>query len=218
MPRGASLFLIATLLVAARATHAVDGVIEINQARALAGGVTPGDDPGFPVTLSQPGSYRLTGNLDSPIATGAILITSTMVTLDLNGFAVRSTNVCTGYPTTSCHVQSGDPGILANVDSFLVTVRNGTVYAMGGNCLQLGGASSEVDQVRALGCGGNGIYVSSAGRVTRSFSGDNLYDGIQLANGGSAESNEARANGGGGVVFGGSGLAFGNRVLSNASF
>src|SRR5271156_5439677 len=43
---------------------AVDGVIEINQASAKAGGVTPGDTPLFPVTLSQPGSYRLTGNLD----------------------------------------------------------------------------------------------------------------------------------------------------------
>ena len=40
---------------------AVDGVIEINQHRALAGGVTAGDTAGFPVTLSQRGSYRLTG-------------------------------------------------------------------------------------------------------------------------------------------------------------
>ena len=43
--------------------YAVDGIVLIDQNRALAGNVTPGDAPGFPVTLSQPGSYRLSGNL-----------------------------------------------------------------------------------------------------------------------------------------------------------
>lgn len=33
------------------------------QARALAGGVTPADLPGFPVTISEPGSYRLASDL-----------------------------------------------------------------------------------------------------------------------------------------------------------
>src|SRR6185436_8638324 len=42
---------------------AVDGTILIDQNRALAGNVTPGDAPGFPVTISQPGSYKLSGNL-----------------------------------------------------------------------------------------------------------------------------------------------------------
>jgi hypothetical protein len=35
----------------------------INQAAAKAGGITPGDDPGFPATLSLPGRHKLTGNL-----------------------------------------------------------------------------------------------------------------------------------------------------------
>ena len=39
-------------------TWAVDGVILIDQNKALAGNVTPGDTPGFPVTISLPGSYR----------------------------------------------------------------------------------------------------------------------------------------------------------------
>ena len=50
------------LLTGTVPAFAADGVIEINQARAKAGGVTPGDTPLFPVTISQPGSYRLTGN------------------------------------------------------------------------------------------------------------------------------------------------------------
>ena len=40
------------------------GAVEINQARALAGGVTPSDLPGFPVTIDGPGSFVLTGDLD----------------------------------------------------------------------------------------------------------------------------------------------------------
>ena len=50
-------------LLLASAALAVDGVIEINQARAAAGNVTPGDGPGFPVVISASGSYRLTSNL-----------------------------------------------------------------------------------------------------------------------------------------------------------
>lgn len=39
--------------------QAADGQILISQAKALAGNVTHGDAPGFPVTLTQPGSYQL---------------------------------------------------------------------------------------------------------------------------------------------------------------
>ena len=42
---------------------AVDGVFEINQVKAEAGGVSPGDTAGFPVHLNQEGSYRLTGDI-----------------------------------------------------------------------------------------------------------------------------------------------------------
>src|SRR5882762_4507455 len=76
--------------------YADDGVVLIDQNRALAGNVTPGDAPGFPVTISQPGSYRLSGNLTVPdINTTAIQITADFVTLDLNGFSIVGQNVCT---------------------------------------------------------------------------------------------------------------------------
>ena len=54
-------------LVAATA-GAVDGVVEINQASALAGGITACDTPGFPVSICTSGAYRLTSNLDYPSA------------------------------------------------------------------------------------------------------------------------------------------------------
>ncbi len=91
------------MLVWANPLLAVDGVIEINQAQALSGGVTAGDAPGFPITISQAGSYRLTGNLsyesaaqltgqcDSPVNAGVcfIHILSNDVSLDLNGFSLN---------------------------------------------------------------------------------------------------------------------------------
>jgi hypothetical protein len=207
-------------LLSATAAEAADGVIEINQARALAGGVTPGDAPLFPVTLSERGSYRLTGNLTSPIGTDAILITSPDVTLDLGGFDVRSTNVCRGYPITDCDVQFGDfMGIRASQQ--LVVVRNGGVQAMAGNCIWLAGPSSVVEHVRVAGCGTHGIVVGGAGRVAHSFSGGSFGNGIYLADrGGMAEGNESRGNRGNGIQATGGdlgGTLFANRTYDNGS-
>ena len=93
---------------------AVDGVVLIDQNRALAGNVAPGDAPGFPITISQAGSYRLSGNLTvTDPNTVAIQITADFVTLDLNGFSVIGPNVCAGHPTvcpapgTGIGVQAG---------------------------------------------------------------------------------------------------------------
>lgn len=73
-------------LICSGAAQAVDGVVLINQSRALAGNVTSGDAPGFPVTITKPGSYRLSGNLTVPAGTDGIVIAADEVTLDLNGF------------------------------------------------------------------------------------------------------------------------------------
>jgi hypothetical protein len=79
----------AVLAVAlAGAAPASEGIVEISQTRALAGGVTPGDAPGFPVTLGAAGSYRLASNLNLTGATIAISVEADDVALDLNGFAL----------------------------------------------------------------------------------------------------------------------------------
>ena len=75
--------------------NASDGVIELNAARAAAGDITPGDAPGSPITISRPGSYRLTGNLGvltklNPSATlpNVIEVRANDVSIDLNGFRI----------------------------------------------------------------------------------------------------------------------------------
>src|SRR5690242_11336971 len=85
--RNRVLLLVAAVAVAFPAL-AVDGVIEINQARALAGGITAGDFPGYPITISVSGSYRLTSDLRAAVSNDGIDITADNVTLDLNGFTV----------------------------------------------------------------------------------------------------------------------------------
>ncbi len=87
-------------MTATGGAQAGDGVIEINHAAALAGGVTSYDDPGYPVTIVPGASYRLTSdlrvsseNLDViegyvPTILGFPSSNGT-ITLDLNGFSVR---------------------------------------------------------------------------------------------------------------------------------
>lgn len=77
-------------LLSAQPVLAIDGQILISQAKALAGNVTPGDAPGFPVTLTRTGSYKLIGNLDLPAADGVngIEANNVEITIDLNGFRI----------------------------------------------------------------------------------------------------------------------------------
>jgi hypothetical protein len=88
----ATRFLVYLVLWAASPALAVDGVIEINQLVATQTGLDSGDAPGFPITISTPGSDRLTSNLQVSGVAGpapdAIDITADDVTLDLNGFTL----------------------------------------------------------------------------------------------------------------------------------
>src|SRR5438067_8861679 len=91
-----TLFALTVFTAVALPLYAVDGVVLINQNAALAGNVTPGDTPGFPVTISLPGSYKLSSNLVVPDAnTTAIEIVADDVKLDLNGFSIIGPTVCT---------------------------------------------------------------------------------------------------------------------------
>jgi len=78
------------LLLATAPALAVDGEILIDQAKVNAGGITPGDAPGFPATLSRPGRYKLTGNLVVPAGQTGIVVTQHDVTIDLDGFTISS--------------------------------------------------------------------------------------------------------------------------------
>jgi len=144
------------------------GVITIDQSNALAGDVTDGDAPGFPVTLSQPGSYRLESNLTIPdTSTSAIEITADDVTIDFNGFAVLGQNVCAS--AGSCLVKFGT-GHGINTDAANVTVFGGTVRGMGGVGLKLG-RNAHIERMHLTHNGDSGIKVGQDSTVS-----DNTVD------------------------------------------
>jgi hypothetical protein len=135
----AAAFSLALLLYLTPVAEAVDGVVLIDQNRASAGNITPGDLPGFPVTISRPGSYRLSGNLDvaNPDTT-AIEITANNVTLDLNGFTIQGPlDQCANtLQPVWCSNELHGTGIIAraagSTDPFsaIVVILNGIVRAM----------------------------------------------------------------------------------------
>jgi hypothetical protein len=215
------------------AAFAVDGIVLISQTNALLGNVTPGDAPGFPVTISQPGSYRLSSNLTVPDAnTTAIQVTGDNVTIDLNGFSILGPVVCVGEPVTSCSPNGPGAGIVTFSRMF-VTVMNGTVRGMGAGIFFQGPA--HVEHVKAIGNGsfgiiatdtavvtsstaiqngGDGIVVQGSSIVTGSYASGNLGNGISVQ--GVASGNVALQNGRVGII--GTGTLSGNEVIANQGF
>lgn len=180
--------LVPAIILTAVPAFAVDGVILIDQNRAMAGNVTPGDTPGFPVTISATGSYRLSGNLVVPDAnTTAIFVTSNAdaVTIDLNGFSILGPVTCSINPTTCTSFATDSSifgpgtGIRSDVNGAL-TVRNGSIVGMGRFALfQTGGAYTIIENVHARENGRGGIW-PSIGMVINSVVSTNGGDGITM--------------------------------------
>ena len=184
--RAALLAAVGLLAVVSVPAGAVDGTILIDQNKAMAGNVTPGDAPGFPVTISRPGSYRLAGNLTVPDAnTSAIEVAPNTpgVTIDLNGFAIIGPTVCGGFPLT-CNPTGAGAGVITLADSTLsrgTTVRNGTIMGMGSYGIYLTGSAGNVEDVNVISNGADGITVE-LGTVTRNRVSRNGNSGISGGN------------------------------------
>ena len=90
-------------------SFASDGVLEINQA-CVATGCFAGDAAGFPVRVTQAGSYIFTSDLDvrgeaNPEDVNAVEVQTSDpegVVIDLNGFRIIGPTNCPGTPQTCC--------------------------------------------------------------------------------------------------------------------
>lgn len=230
-----------TFALITNALYAVDGVVLIDQNRAMAGNVTPGDAPGFPITITVTGSYRLSGNLTIPdrVTTG-IHITADNVTIDLNGFSINGPTVCTANPT-NCGGSGGGVGIhsgdfnIGTIHARGIKVYNGTVRGMGFHGVRLMGDASLVDSVRAINNGGPGIVMGGgsvynsfatmnggsgiiAGQVYNSVAEQNATGGIFVRQGGIAIGNRSTFNGGAGFTTSIGGVATNNTSTNNGGF
>jgi hypothetical protein len=131
-------------------SYAVEGAVLINNLTAKFGNITPGDAPGYPVTISKPGNYVLTGNLEG---LGAIIeITSSLVTLDLNGFSINNT------------AAGGGAVIKATEGTMHVTVMNGNVLGGGSGGGVYLKRVSVIEKIN-LHAGDGGLSVGDYGRI-----------------------------------------------------
>lgn len=189
--------LFAAAIFFAPIANATDGVIEINTARAAEGGVTSGDTAGYPVTISQPGSYRLTSDLNrskssSDIAS-TILVTADDVTIDLNGFRIRCTQRAIIGPLSSGSGVSANTIVIAgptpcnyqvaNGDGIggegaNLTVMNGTIWGMPNDGIDAGKGTLIVN-VRAIANGEQGIGVDDGSNVRDSVMRENGRHGLR---------------------------------------
>lgn len=101
---------------------AATGPVVITQQSVVAGGVTPGDAAGFPAKITAPGSYRLGGNLTVPDGNVGIEVTTSDVSIDLDGFRIA------GGPAGG--TSNGIFGVSTTGDR--LTVRNGTITGFEG--------------------------------------------------------------------------------------
>jgi parallel beta-helix repeat protein len=167
----------------AASAGAVDGTIEINQAKVLAGS-------GFPFSIGAfaSRSYRLTGDLTVVADKDAIDVNAAGITIDLNGFSI------TGPGSSSAAI-----GINASTNGG-VTVENGTVTGFGTGVTM--GANGIVKNVHAD-ANGSGISVGNDSVVEGCTANLNsVGNGIQTGNNAVIKDCTANSNGSDGITAG----------------
>jgi hypothetical protein len=160
------------------------GAIEINDAKAVAGGLNGSlvDDPaGYPVVITQSGAYVLTGNLSVANAGDtAIEVLADDVSVDLRGFSLSGVVTCSNSGSAlSCSATGGGFGI-AGSTAARMTVRNGTVRGFANAGLYVGSASV-VEHVTVVENGGHGIRTGGDSSVRYCTSSRNFGSGVLVA-------------------------------------
>ena len=194
------------LALASVSAFAVDGVVLLNQSTATAG-LGGCDTPGFPITICNPGSYKLSGNLTVADAnTTAIVIASDDVTIDLNGFSIRGPLSCVRatYPVQCSGTGTGSGITFSSkfVTTDNTTILNGTIQGMGQDGINLNSFGARIEGVHAESNGRVGILITD-GVVTHCTSVVNALHGISTGSESVISFNRAVYNGGNGINGGG---------------
>lgn len=216
-----ALTIVLLVIWALPAALAKDGAVEINQACAEGPGCFPGDEPGFPVRITESGSYTLTSNLTVPElvdgltteAAGGGFPDGLSVTINLNGFRISSTTTCSGDPL-NCAPASTEAGFgihFSPPEHGSMLVYNGTVKGMAGT----GVACQWECIVRDLVVTDNGDHgLAVAGTVSRVQAFRNGSSGIWVV--GTVQDCASRNNGAAGYL--GPGVFSNNIASRNGSY
>jgi hypothetical protein len=194
-------------MMAARPGLAVDGVIEINQSRALAGAVTAGDFAGYPIDLNVSGSYRLTSNLNAPVNSGGIQVNADDVTIDLNGFTLTGGGglIADGISIAghkNVELRNGTirgftrSGVFTNINTQYIRVIGVTAIGNVTDGIDLQGQGNIIDGCTVLN-NGSGMRVFEGSLVTNSVARGNTFFGLVLIGGSGYRSNVLTGNNGG---------------------
>jgi hypothetical protein len=139
-------------------TAHADGPVIITQKAALAGNITPGDAPGFPITISRSGVYSFASDL---VPNGdAISVEARLVTIDLNGFAIDGHWSGSGIKagnSSSYGVVIKD-GVLANIglnaidagENWNWTIKDVDIRGFGGKGIVIGGPEARIQNVTSV--------------------------------------------------------------------
>jgi parallel beta-helix repeat protein len=195
----AAIFFAAAMLLGLAATAgAVDGTIEINQAKVLAAG-------GFPYVISTANtSYRLTGSLTVPAITNGILVKAAGVTIDLNGFSIVAA------------VTPGSSTFGINASKSELTVENGMVSGFG----DAGISTADDGIVRNVHATSNGIGILCSGNacvISGNTANNNTSYGISCSGSGCLASGNTAFGNNTGIVAIDATTGYGGNVLNNTT-
>ncbi len=178
-------FAAAAILAFAASAGAVDGTIEINQAKVTANG-------GFPYVISTANtSYRLTGSLTVTSTTvSAITVNAQHVTIDLNGFSISGPG---GSTSTGNGINGSGAGVMTVENGGLISGFSTGVYT---------GTSGIVRNLHAD-ANKNGIETGNNSVVKDCTANVNVASGIIVAQSSVISGNAANSNGGDGILVNG---------------
>ena len=195
-------------LLAGYGSPASAAVVLITQQKALAGSVTPGDPPGFPIEIKRPGVYRFDTDLTVPEGKQGIWIRHDNVTIDMAGFSLS------GFDANG--TRRGTIGIFGGAFG-LVTVRSGIIMGFRLDGIRIANNQWVVEDVTISTNGGAGIYASN-GSYAR-FINNAIYangsTGILCSFFCHIEGNNVSSNGAYGIALN-SGMVLGNTIFNNA--
>ena len=201
-------FAAVTVLGFAAAAGAVDGTIDINQAKVLAAG-------GFPFTISTSGSYRLTGNLTVPLNTNGIVVGANFLTIDLNGFSITGPGSGTGTGIISglfggITVENGavtgfHDGVVLGADSIVKSVHadlNANNGITAGNNSVIAGCTANSNGNLGITAGDNSGVEGCTANSNTAFGIDCSFNGCTISNNAANGNNIGiRLRGSGGVIL-----------------
>jgi len=176
------------------ATPGVHAQITVDHSKIINGTVAPGIPAEYPLRLNKSGHYVLTGDLWAPAGKIGIQVTADNVTIDLNGFTLRSGVQCARFHPqphlVTCFDQNWQPvvensfhGITTNrIDT---VVRNGRVKGFSGHGIWASGAITLENLIVGSNAGSGVVFghvQTRSSRLSGVVAESNAGDGVQAQN------------------------------------